>query len=190
MEGLTPEGIRAINSELYRKINALAPVGQDITTAFEKEDELVMIGKVDRVGQARADEFYPDLETLNPPFVGLKSLRNDAIFPVTTPYGVLPDMSVGSDGEIYVFRNWYEFDGLGNGVKVEAIEFQHALEIYGSVEEAIRDMMGEEYINEVGHLNFVPDEKDSRATAITIDDYEVILGILREIEEGEWERIR
>ncbi|MBI2334755.1 hypothetical protein HYU96_03040 [Candidatus Daviesbacteria bacterium] len=167
MEGLSPEGLTTVNRELFRKIYRLFPDSGDRLITFKKGNELVEMGRILHPDEGREEEDFPLVPvTLSRPLVSFMIAHQGILVPVTTPYGILLDLCIGQDGRLCHFSNFYDFDRRGNGVKHEIVDPDTT--DYGSPEEAILNVMGKEFVDQVPRLEFVPKEDDTRVVPLTI----------------------
>lgn len=95
----------------------------------------------------------------------------------STPYGRLPEAVLGKDGVVYYFYNSYVFDQKGRAKKIETVDREDDLNPFNEV-------YCEEDRRFLKRLDFIPDLNDTRLVDLEPGDYEKIMGILNEIENG------
>lgn len=104
----------------------------------------------------------------------------------TTPYGVMPKYVIGPDNKLYEFNAYYYFSGE-KAKKYEDIFI---------VDDDVSDPETKRYIEAVEKIGKIKiskldrflEEGDSRFVDLTPGDYELIFGVLEQIESGEFKK--
>ncbi len=103
----------------------------------------------------------------------------------TTPYGIMPAIIIGQDNKLYRSDTFYLFSRDGQGKKYEWIHLD---------DDDANDKESQKYIKateeasgaKIPQVDFVPSESDSRFVDLDPGDYEIVFGVLKQLESGEF----
>lgn len=99
-------------------------------------------------------------------------------FNATTLYGVLPNEVIGVDGLIYLIDNINCLNLSGQGLRIEKMSLGGSLEDYN---EGRHHRLAKKRLTRV---DFVPREEHSRIMPLTLEDYQNVSKMFKQIDSG------